>query len=51
MVRIVVIDTETTGLSPTDGHRLIEIAAVEIINGVISKDNYLCTYCQVNKNT
>ena len=34
MARIVVIDTETTGLSPTDGHRLIEVAAVEIINEV-----------------
>jgi DNA polymerase III epsilon subunit len=44
MVRIVVIDTETTGLSPTEGHRLVEIAAVEIIDGVISKNNYFHSY-------
>ncbi len=29
-MREVVIDTETTGLSPADGHRLVEIGAVEI---------------------
>lgn len=26
----VVIDTETTGLYPKDGHKLVEIAAIEI---------------------
>ncbi len=31
-MREVVLDTETTGLSPTDGHRLLEIGAVEIIH-------------------
>ncbi len=30
--RIVVLDTETTGLSPQDGHRIIEIGCVELIN-------------------
>lgn len=30
--RQIVLDTETTGLSTADGHRIIEIAAVEMIN-------------------
>jgi DNA polymerase III subunit epsilon len=29
--RIIVLDTETTGLSPQDGHRIIEIGCVELI--------------------
>ncbi|SVC59826.1 uncharacterized protein METZ01_LOCUS312680, partial [marine metagenome] len=27
-----VLDTETTGLSPDDGHRIIEIGCIELIN-------------------
>ncbi|EIC30715.1 MULTISPECIES: DNA polymerase III subunit epsilon [Methylomicrobium] len=30
--RIVVLDTETTGLSPEQGHRVIEIGCVELVN-------------------
>ena len=30
MARAVVLDTETTGLEPHNGHRLIELACVEI---------------------
>lgn len=30
--REIVLDTETTGLDPSQGHRLVEIAAVEIID-------------------
>ncbi len=33
-IREIVLDTETTGLSPLDGHRIVEIGAVEIINQV-----------------
>lgn len=29
--RIIVLDTETTGLSPQEGHRIIEIGCVELI--------------------
>lgn len=31
-MREIILDTETTGLSPQDGHRLVEIGAVELIN-------------------
>jgi DNA polymerase III subunit epsilon len=31
-MREIVIDTETTGLDPLDGHRVVEIGAVELIN-------------------
>ena len=32
MSREIVLDTETTGLSPREGHRVVEIGCVEIIN-------------------
>lgn len=32
IIREIVLDTETTGLSPKDGHRIIEIGALELIN-------------------
>ena len=34
--RHVVLDTETTGLSPDSGHRIVEIGCVEIDNGVLT---------------
>ncbi len=33
-MREIVFDTETTGLSPNDGHRLVEIGCVELFNRV-----------------
>ena len=35
-MREIVLDTETTGLSPEDGHRIVEIGCVELINHVAS---------------
>lgn len=32
MKRKIILDTETTGLKPEDGHRIVEIGAVEVIN-------------------
>ena len=32
MTRHIILDTETTGLSPEQGHRIVEIGAVEMIN-------------------
>jgi DNA polymerase-3 subunit epsilon len=34
MLREICLDTETTGLDPKDGHKIIEIACVELINKV-----------------
>jgi DNA polymerase-3 subunit epsilon len=31
-MRQIILDTETTGLDPNQGHRLIEVAAVEMVN-------------------
>lgn len=31
-MREIVLDTETTGISPSDGHRIIEIGALELFN-------------------
>jgi DNA polymerase III subunit epsilon len=33
-MREIVLDTETTGLEPDDGHRIVEIGAVELLNHV-----------------
>ncbi len=38
--RIVVLDTETTGLSTQDGHRIIEIGCVELINRKLTHNHY-----------
>jgi DNA polymerase III subunit epsilon len=34
MIREIVLDTETTGLDPLQGHRLVELGAVELVNHV-----------------
>ena len=40
--RQLVLDTETTGLKPEDGHRIIEIACVELLNRKITGDYFHC---------
>jgi DNA polymerase III subunit epsilon len=35
-MREIVLDTETTGLDPFQGHRLVEIGCVELVNGIPS---------------
>jgi len=39
-MRQVVLDTETTGLDPSEGHRIIEIGCVEVIDRRITKRYY-----------
>lgn len=42
-MREIVLDTETTGLDPFSGHRVVEIGCVELINHVRT-GNYFHTY-------
>ena len=39
-MREIVLDTETTGLDPQDGHRIVEIGAVELYNHVPTGNEY-----------
>ena len=41
-MREVVLDTETTGISVKDGHRLVEIACVELDNLIPTKNRFHC---------
>lgn len=38
--RIVVLDTETTGLNPQEGHRIIEIGCIELINRRLTGNSF-----------
>ncbi len=39
-MRQIILDTETTGLEPRQGHRIIEIGAVEMIDRTLTGNNY-----------
>lgn len=40
MTRQIILDTETTGLEPKEGHRLIEIGCVEMVNRRLTGNNF-----------
>ena len=39
-MRQIFLDTETTGLYPAQGHRVIEVAAVEVVNRRLTKNHF-----------
>lgn len=39
-MRYIVLDTETTGLDPDDGHKVIEIGCIEIINRKVTDNTF-----------
>ena len=41
-MREIVLDTETTGLDPKSGHRIVEIGAIELINHIPTDNIYHC---------
>ena len=41
-MREIVLDTETTGLDPKLGHRIVEIGAIELINHIPTDNTYHC---------
>ena len=47
-MRYIVLDTETTGLDPDDGHKIIEIGCIEILNRSIT-DNTFHKYINPNR--
>ena len=48
MERLIVIDTETIGIRPEEGHRIIEVGAVQILNREITNTEFH-KYVQPNK--
>ncbi|MCB5364300.1 DNA polymerase III subunit epsilon [Pusillimonas sp. CC-YST705] len=49
-MRQIILDTETTGLDPADGHRIIEIAGVEMINRRLT-GNHLHLYLNPDRDS
>ena len=48
MDRLIVLDTETTGIDPKEGHRIIEVGAIQIENREISNTEFH-QYIQPNR--
>ena len=48
MERLIVLDTETTGINPSEGHRIIEVGAVEILDREITNTEFH-RYVQPNR--
>jgi DNA polymerase-3 subunit epsilon len=40
MERLIILDTETTGIEPSEGHRIIEIGCCEVLNRKITDSEY-----------
>ena len=43
-MREIVLDTETTGLDPTNGDRIVEIGCLELVNRLPTWQNLSCLY-------
>lgn len=41
-MRQIILDTETTGLEPEKGHRIIEIGCIELIDRQLTNNNFHC---------
>lgn len=39
-LREIILDTETTGLEPKDGHRIVEVGAIEMFNKVLTGKHF-----------
>ena len=48
MERLIVLDTETTGIKPSEGHRIIEVGAVQILDREITSTEFH-KYVQPNR--
>ena len=48
MERLIILDTETTGIKPSEGHRIIEVGAVEIIDREVTNTEFH-KYVQPNR--
>ena len=42
MIREIILDTETTGLNPFQGDKIIEIAAIELIDHISTEEKFHC---------
>jgi DNA polymerase-3 subunit epsilon len=49
MERLIILDTETTGIEPSEGHRVIEVGAVQILDREITELEFH-RYLQPNRN-
>jgi DNA polymerase-3 subunit epsilon len=49
MKRLLALDVETTGIEPEDGHRIIEIACVEIVDSKTAIRSMYHTYIYPNR--
>jgi len=49
-MRQIIFDTETTGLDPSQGHRIVEIGCVEIVNRVVT-GNHLHIYLNPDRDS